>query len=100
MSWKPRATPTSSPKRPDGARGMAIATPLIDAVTAGYQAAADSLPGGRQVEVTSRRQMALDAFRRHGLPDHRLESWQFTSLSGLGQQARSEERSVGKESGR
>lgn len=66
---------------------MSIATPLIDSVTAGYQAAADSLPGGRQVEVTSRRQMALDAFRRHGLPDHRLESWKFTSLSGLEKQA-------------
>lgn len=66
---------------------MLMATPLIDTVTAGYQAAADSLPGGRQVEVTSRRQMALDAFRRHGLPDHRLESWKFTSLSGLEKQA-------------
>lgn len=65
---------------------MSIATPLIDSVTASYQAVADSLPGGRQVEVTSRRQMALDAFRRYGLPDHKLESWKFTSLSGLEKQ--------------
>lgn len=66
---------------------MSIATPLIDSVTASYQAVADSLPGGRQVEVTSRRQMALDAFRRHGLPDHRIESWKFTSLTGLEKQS-------------
>src|SRR5690606_34499252 len=39
-----------------------------------------------QVEVTSLRQMALDAFRRHGLPDHSIEWWKLTRLTGQTEQ--------------
>lgn len=43
-----------------------------------YAAAAPGLPG-----AAARRERALAAFRRQGLPTQRLESWKFTSLNAV-----------------
>lgn len=62
------------------------ALPLTDHLSAAYAAAAGSLPGARSAAVTARRQAALDAFRRHGLPNQKLETWKFTGLNALERQ--------------
>jgi len=63
------------------------AAPFVDTIAEAYRAAAPALPGAEQRAVAARRQAAMEAFRRHGLPNHKLESWKFTSLSGLEKQA-------------
>lgn len=63
------------------------ALPFVDTITQAYRAAAVALPGAESSAVAARRQAALEAFRRHGLPNHKLENWKFTSLSGLEKQA-------------
>lgn len=59
---------------------------FIDRLSAAHRATAASLPGASLPEVTARRQSALDSFLRHGLPTARLETWKFTSLTGLERQ--------------
>lgn len=63
------------------------ATPFIDTLSAAYAAAAGSLPGAGEPAVAARRQAAFEAFRHAGLPNHRLESWKFTSLNALERQS-------------
>jgi len=63
------------------------AQPLTETLAAAYEAAAGSLPGADRPDVTARRRAALEAFRRHGLPSQRLESWKFTGLTALERQA-------------
>lgn len=62
------------------------ALPLTDHLSAAYQAAAGSLPGAQNAAVSARRQAALDAFRRLGLPSQKLETWKFTGLTALERQ--------------
>lgn len=62
------------------------AVPFIDQLADAYQAAAAGLPGARTPAVAARRAAALDAFRRLGLPNHKLESWKFTGLNALERQ--------------
>jgi Fe-S cluster assembly protein SufD len=59
---------------------------FIDRLSDAHRAAAASLPGAALPEVSARRQAALDSFLRHGLPTARLETWKFTSLTGLERQ--------------
>lgn len=59
---------------------------FIDRLSDAHRAMAASLPGASLPEVSARRQAALDSFLRHGLPTARLESWKFTSLTGLERQ--------------
>lgn len=62
------------------------ALPLTDHLSAAYAAAAGSLPGAQSKAVAARRQAALDAFRRLGLPNQKLETWKFTGLTALERQ--------------
>jgi len=63
------------------------ALPLTDYVSAAYDAAAGGLPGAQDAAVAARRQAALAAFRRHGLPNQKLETWKFTGLNALERQS-------------
>ncbi|HEX6957231.1 MAG TPA: Fe-S cluster assembly protein SufD [Ferrovibrio sp.] len=60
------------------------ALPFMETIAQAFRTAAPSLPGAGA--VSAQRQAALEAFRRFGVPNHRLESWKFTSLSGLEKQ--------------
>lgn len=62
------------------------ALPFTEYLAGTYEAAAGSLPGAKDVAVTARRRAAIEAFRRFGLPNHRLESWKFTGLNALERQ--------------
>lgn len=62
------------------------ALPLIDSIAEAYRSAAPALPGAGRADIATRRQAALEAFRRYGLPNHKIESWKFTSLAGLEKQ--------------
>jgi Fe-S cluster assembly protein SufD len=63
------------------------ALPLTDHLSNAYQAVAGSLPGALTPTVAARRQAALEAFRRLGLPNQKLESWKFTGLNALERQS-------------
>jgi len=62
------------------------ALPFTEHLAGAYEAAAGSLPGARDAAVATRRKAAIEAFRRHGLPNHKLESWKFTGLNALERQ--------------
>lgn len=62
------------------------ALPFIDHLAGAFDAAAGGLPGAQDAAIAARRKAALDAFRRLGLPNHRLESWKFTGLTALERQ--------------
>lgn len=59
------------------------ALPFTDHLAGAYEAAAGSLPGATDSAVMALRKAALETFRRHGLPNHKLESWKFTGLNAL-----------------
>ena len=63
------------------------ALPFVDQLAGAFQAAAGTLPGAQNPAIAARRIAALDAFRRLGLPNHRLESWKFTGLNALERQS-------------
>jgi Fe-S cluster assembly protein SufD len=63
------------------------ALPFIDQLAGAFDVAAAGLPGAKDAAVTARRKAAIDAFRRFGLPNHRLESWKFTGLNALERQS-------------
>ncbi len=63
------------------------ALPFTEYLAGAYEAAADSLPGAKDAAVAARRKAAIEAFRKHGLPNHKLESWKFTGLNALERQA-------------
>jgi Fe-S cluster assembly protein SufD len=63
------------------------ALPLTEHLAGAWRAAAGSLPGAGQPAVAARREAALEAFRRLGLPNHKLESWKFTGLNALERQS-------------
>lgn len=62
------------------------ALPFTEHLAGAYEAAASSLPGARDAAVAARRKAAIEAFRKHGLPNHKLESWKFTGLNALERQ--------------
>lgn len=62
------------------------ALPFVEQLAGAYRAAASSLPGAKTPAVAARRDAALEAFRRLGLPNHKLESWKFTGLNALERQ--------------
>ncbi|WP_341896730.1 Fe-S cluster assembly protein SufD [Ferrovibrio terrae] len=63
------------------------ALPFVEQLAGAYRAAASSLPGAKTPAVAARRDAALEAFRRLGLPNHKLESWKFTGLNALERQS-------------
>lgn len=62
------------------------ALPFTEHLASAYEAAAASLPGAKDAAVAARRRAAIEAFRKFGLPNHRLESWKFTGLNALERQ--------------
>lgn len=62
------------------------ALPFTEHLAGAYEAAAGSLPGAQDAAVAARRRAAIEAFRKLGLPNHRLESWKFTGLNALERQ--------------
>lgn len=62
------------------------ALPFTEHLAVAFEATAGSLPGARDAAVTARRKAAIEVFRKHGLPNHRLESWKFTGLNALERQ--------------
>lgn len=62
------------------------ALPFTEQLAGAYEAAAGSLPGAKDAAVAARRKAAIEAFRKHGLPNHKLESWKFTGLNALERQ--------------
>lgn len=62
------------------------ALPFVEQLAGVYRAAAGGLPGAKTPAVAARRDAALEAFRRLGLPNHKLESWKFTGLNALERQ--------------
>jgi Fe-S cluster assembly protein SufD len=62
------------------------ALPFTEHLAGTYEAAAASLPGASDAAVVARRKAAIEVFRKHGLPNHRLESWKFTGLNALERQ--------------
>jgi Fe-S cluster assembly protein SufD len=62
------------------------ALPFTEQLAGAYEAAAGNLPGSQNPAVAARRKAAIEAFRRLGLPNHKLESWKFTGLNALERQ--------------
>lgn len=62
------------------------ALPFTEHLAGAYEAAAGSLPGAKDAAVAARRKAAIEVFRKHGLPNHKLESWKFTGLNALERQ--------------
>lgn len=62
------------------------ALPFVEQLAGVYRVAAGGLPGAKTPAVAARRAAALEAFRRLGLPNHKLESWKFTGLNALERQ--------------
>lgn len=59
------------------------ALPFTEHLAGAFDAAAGGLPGAGDAAVAARRKAAIETFRKHGLPNHRLESWKFTGLNAL-----------------
>jgi Fe-S cluster assembly protein SufD len=62
------------------------ALPFTEHLAGAFDAAAAGLPGANDAAVVARRKAAIEVFRKHGLPNHRLESWKFTGLNALERQ--------------
>lgn len=62
------------------------ALPFTEHLAGAFEATAGSLPGATDAVVTARRRAAIETFRKHGLPNHKLESWKFTGLNALERQ--------------
>lgn len=62
------------------------ALPFTEHLAGAFEATAGNLPGAKDAAVAARRKAAIEAFRKHGLPNHRLESWKFTGLNALERQ--------------
>lgn len=62
------------------------ALPFTEHLAGAFEATAGSLPGAKDAAVAARRKAAIESFRKHGLPNHKLESWKFTGLNALERQ--------------